>query len=51
MEFISIDGLRADGRRPLELRQINCEVGTSHREGCDGSATMAMGLSKARSPL
>lgn len=51
MDFISIDGLRADGRRPLELRHMECAVGTSDRPGCDGSATMSMGLSKARSCL
>lgn len=45
MEFISIDGLRGDGRRPIELRRINCEVGSA--ANADGSACVSMGLSKA----
>lgn len=47
MDVIGLDGLRADGRRPMELRHIRCEIGSSGRCGWDGSATMQMGLSKA----
>lgn len=45
MEFISLDGLRADGRRCLELRRIKCELGSL--ANADGSASVEMGLSKA----
>lgn len=44
MEFIGIDGLRADGRRAVELRRIKCELGAL--ENVDGSAQVEMGLSK-----
>lgn len=44
MEFISIDGLRGDGRKPTELRRIMCEIGSA--TNANGSACMSMGLSK-----
>ncbi|CAM6103429.1 unnamed protein product [Calypogeia fissa] len=45
MEFISPEGLRLDGRRPLELRQLNAEMGVVDK--ADGSAMFEMGNTKA----
>ncbi|KAL2632448.1 hypothetical protein R1flu_017134 [Riccia fluitans] len=44
MDFISPEGLRLDGRRPLELRQLQAEIGVV--EKADGSATFEMGNTK-----
>eukprot|EP00252_Welwitschia_mirabilis_P024609 TRINITY_DN7351_c0_g1_i2.p1 TRINITY_DN7351_c0_g1~~TRINITY_DN7351_c0_g1_i2.p1 ORF type:complete len:214 (-),score=37.06 TRINITY_DN7351_c0_g1_i2:87-728(-) len=41
MEFISPEGLRRDGRRPLELRQLNAKVGVVDK--ANGSAIFEMG--------
>lgn len=41
MEFISTSGLRLDGRRPKELRQLKCELGVL--QSADGSAMFSMG--------
>lgn len=46
MEFISPEGLRLDGRRPRELRQLQCELGVL--DSADGSAMFTMGNTKAR---
>lgn len=43
-EIISPEGLRADGRRPAEVRQISCELGQFSRS--DGSAVFEMGNTK-----
>ena len=44
MEYISPEGLRLDGRRPKELRQLSCSFGVL--AGADGSATFEMGNTK-----
>ena len=44
MEFISPEGLRQDGRRPHELRQLRCEIGLLSK--ADGSASFEMGNTK-----
>ncbi|GBG88023.1 hypothetical protein CBR_g46394 [Chara braunii] len=44
MEYVSPEGLRLDGRRPPELRQLRCEVGVL--ESADGSACFQMGNTK-----
>lgn len=44
MEFVSPEGLRQDGRRAQELRQLKCEIGVFER--ADGSATFEMGNTK-----
>jgi exosome complex RNA-binding protein Rrp42 (RNase PH superfamily) len=45
MEFLSPEGLRLDGRRPKELRQLKCELGVL--QSADGSAIFEMGNTKA----
>eukprot|EP00871_Galdieria_phlegrea_P004043 jgi/Galph1/463/GphlegSOOS_G5253.1 len=40
-ELLSPDGLRTDGRRPCEVRKINCQLGTLRR--ADGSCSLEMG--------
>eukprot|EP00891_Asterochloris_glomerata_P004359 jgi/Astpho2/4359/fgenesh1_pm.00066_%23_5_t len=45
MEFISPEQLRLDGRRPKELRQLQCEIGVLGQQA-DGSATFSMGNTK-----
>lgn len=40
-ELISPDGLRTDGRRPLEVRKITCRIGILPR--ADGSCHLEMG--------
>lgn len=37
-EWISLAGLRVDGRRPEELRRLRCRLG--HYPGADGSALL-----------
>lgn len=44
MEFVSPEGLRLDGRRPKELRQLKSELGVL--QSADGSATFEMGNTK-----
>ena len=44
MEYISPEGLRLDGRRPKELRQLGCQFGVLAK--ADGSATFEMGNTK-----
>ncbi|XP_057533675.1 exosome complex component RRP41 homolog [Amaranthus tricolor] len=44
MEFISPEGLRLDGRRPLEMRQLRAEIGVVSK--ADGSAVFEMGNTK-----
>ncbi|GFS38750.1 3'-5'-exoribonuclease family protein [Actinidia rufa] len=44
MEFVSPEGLRLDGRRPMEMRQIRAEIGAVSR--ADGSAVFEMGNTK-----
>ncbi|XP_011627119.1 exosome complex component RRP41 homolog isoform X1 [Amborella trichopoda] len=44
MEYVSPEGLRLDGRRPLEMRQINAEIGVVVK--ADGSAVFEMGNTK-----
>ncbi|XP_004299128.1 PREDICTED: exosome complex component RRP41-like isoform 1 [Fragaria vesca subsp. vesca] len=44
MEFISPEGLRLDGRRPMEMRQIRAEIGVVSK--ADGSAMFEMGNTK-----
>jgi len=44
MEYISPEGLRQDGRRPQELRQLKCEIGFLPK--ADGSAVFEMGSTK-----
>ncbi|KAK1274970.1 hypothetical protein QJS04_geneDACA011121 [Acorus gramineus] len=40
MEFVSPEGLRLDGRRPMEMRQIRAEIGAVSR--AEGSAVFEM---------
>lgn len=40
-ELLSPEGLRLDGRRPKELRKLECELGALAK--ADGSATLSMG--------
>lgn len=44
MEFVSPEGLRQDGRRPHELRNLKCDIGTIAK--ADGSASFEMGNTK-----
>lgn len=44
MEYISPEGLRQDGRRPKELRQLACQFGVLAK--ADGSAMFEMGNTK-----
>nr|GMC58337.1 exosome complex component RRP41 homolog [Ipomoea batatas]GMC68517.1 exosome complex component RRP41 homolog [Ipomoea batatas] len=44
MEYVSPEGLRLDGRRPLEMRQLRAEIGAVAR--ADGSAVFEMGNTK-----
>lgn len=46
MEYVSPEGLRLDGRRPKEIRQIKAEL--SVLKSADGSATFEMGNTKVR---
>ncbi len=45
MEFVSPEGLRVDGRRPQELRALQCKFGVLG--ACDGSALFQAGNTKA----
>ncbi|XP_050373237.1 exosome complex component RRP41 homolog [Argentina anserina] len=44
MEFVSPEGLRLDGRRPMEMRKIHAEIGVVSK--ADGSAMFEMGNTK-----
>jgi len=44
IEYISVSGLRIDGRKPLELRKIRCDLGVLRR--ADGSAYFEQGNTK-----
>lgn len=44
VEFISPEGLRLDGRRPTEMRQLRAEIGVIDK--ADGSAFFVMGNTK-----
>ncbi|BBN68543.1 3'-5'-exoribonuclease family protein [Prunus dulcis] len=44
MEYVSPEGLRLDGRRPMEMRQIRAEIGVVAK--ADGSALFEMGNTK-----
>ncbi|XP_021748481.1 exosome complex component RRP41 homolog [Chenopodium quinoa] len=44
MEFVSPEGLRLDGRRPLEMRQLRAQIGAVSK--ADGSAVFEMGNTK-----
>ncbi|KAH9620249.1 hypothetical protein KSS87_014419, partial [Heliosperma pusillum] len=44
MEFVSPEGLRLDGRRPLEMRQLRAEIGSISK--ADGSTVFEMGNTK-----
>ena len=46
MEFVSPEGLRLDGRRPKELRRLNCQLDVL--ANADGSAILEMGNTKVR---
>jgi ribonuclease PH len=49
MEFVSPEGLRLDGRRPKELRQLKAELGVL--KSADGSAMFEMGNTKVGGTL
>ncbi|KAG8477470.1 hypothetical protein CXB51_030929 [Gossypium anomalum] len=44
MEYVSPEGLRLDGRRPMEMRQLRAEIGTVAK--ANGSAVFEMGNTK-----
>ena len=44
MEYVSLEGLRLDGRRPKETRQMRCQM--SVLPNADGSAMFEMGNTK-----
>ena len=44
MEFVSPEGLRIDGRRPQELRAVQCHF--KALSACDGSALFQAGNTK-----
>ncbi|GKU96726.1 hypothetical protein SLEP1_g9930 [Rubroshorea leprosula] len=44
MEYVSHDGLRIDGRRPTEMRQLRAQIGNVSK--ADGSAVFEMGNTK-----
>lgn len=44
MELLSDQGIRMDGRRPNELRKIECKLGIS--AGADGSSYVEQGYSQ-----
>ncbi|KAH7578015.1 hypothetical protein JRO89_XS01G0328800 [Xanthoceras sorbifolium] len=44
MEYVSPEGLRLDGRRPTEMRQLRAEIGAVSK--ADGSAVFEMGNTK-----
>lgn len=44
MEYVSPEGLRQDGRRAVEFRQLRCKVDVL--SGADGSAVFEFGNTK-----
>jgi exosome complex component RRP41 len=44
MEYVSPEGLRVDGRRPKELRELRAQLRVL--QSADGSATFEMGNTK-----
>ncbi|KAL0379435.1 UNVERIFIED_CONTAM: Exosome complex component RRP41 [Sesamum angustifolium] len=44
MEYVNPEGLRLDGRRPMEMRQLRAEIGVVSK--ADGSAVFEMGNTK-----
>jgi exosome complex component RRP41 len=44
MEYVSLEGLRLDGRRPKETRRMRCEL--TALPGSDGSAVFELGNTK-----
>jgi exosome complex component RRP41 len=44
LDFISLAGLRPDGRRPMEIRRMRCKLGVL--QAADGSAYIEMGQTK-----
>ncbi len=44
MDIVSEHGLRMDGRKPNELRRLNCRLGVYRQ--ADGSAYVEQGLTK-----
>lgn len=44
MEYVSPEGLRIDGRRPMEMRKLQAEIGVVAK--ADGSAVFEMGNTK-----
>eukprot|EP00258_Populus_trichocarpa_P024139 XP_024440158.1 exosome complex component RRP41 homolog isoform X2 [Populus trichocarpa] len=44
MEFVNPEGLRLDGRRPMEMRQLRAQIGAVAK--ADGSAVFEMGNTK-----
>ncbi|KAL8138518.1 hypothetical protein V2J09_004519 [Rumex salicifolius] len=44
MEFVSPEGLRRDGRRPMEMRQLRADIG--NMPNANGSAVFEMGNTK-----
>ncbi|KDP28528.1 hypothetical protein JCGZ_14299 [Jatropha curcas] len=44
MDFVSPEGLRLDGRRPMEMRQLRAQIGAVAK--ADGSAVFEMGNTK-----
>uniref|UniRef100_UPI0018DF43F6 hypothetical protein n=1 Tax=Streptomyces fildesensis TaxID=375757 RepID=UPI0018DF43F6 len=44
MEYVNPEGLRQDGRRPMEIRQLRAHLGTVDK--ADGSAVFEMGNTK-----
>jgi exosome complex component RRP41 len=49
MDFISLAGLRPDGRRPMEIRRMRCKLGVL--QAADGSAYIEMGQTKVMQNL
>ena len=48
MEYVSPEGLRQDGRRPKELRNLSCEL--HPLQTADGSAIFQLGNTKVTAP-
>ena len=44
MEYVSLEGLRLDGRRPKETRRMRCEL--TALPGSNGSAVFELGNTK-----
>jgi exosome complex component RRP41 len=44
IEYLSPEGLRVDGRRPVELRKLECQMGRCQQ--ADGSVFLEQGNTK-----